>query len=516
MKAWIAALLAVIFVCFGNIPALRADTPVSGDIPDGSVWTPAGNPYIVSGIAYVRSGTSLSVSAGAEVRFGTGACLIVEGKLSAEGTENNPITFTSEQAEPGPGDWKQIKFSNADTDSFMRGCIVEYAAEGIYVYADAGRNSPLLFEDCVIRNTSRYGFRIASFTSGCSGTTVGADILRCRIENVSNSNGDACAVCYRADTSSYTGCFDDPTYGKVNGTLSQCSIQNCDSGIYMFSDYSGGGLNLYGSVCPTVTDTSVSNVKSDAVHMEGRSLYPSFAACHFHDNSGNGISINGTTAYPKVISTLITNNTGHGIYWNAGTSNRYSYQTAFFTNNTFYGNSGDGIHAEGSGAQWISAANNLLTDSGGCGFFSDGVSQPVISRNLYWNNTAGDVAGCDSGENNVSASPLFADAASGDFRLTADSPAIDAGTADNAPDTDRNAADRPQYSGIDMGAYEFPVIPGDADMNRKRNLADAIAVLRACTGMETAADKSADASGDSVIGLADAVFVMQHVAEMRE
>ncbi len=44
--------------------------------------------------------------------------------------------------------------------------------------------------------------------------------------------------------------------------------------------------------------------------------------------------------------------------------------------------------------------------------------------------------------------PLFADDLNGNFRLTAASPAIDTGTADNAPDADRDEIPRPRYGGI--------------------------------------------------------------------
>ena len=50
--------------------------------------------------------------------------------------------------------------------------------------------------------------------------------------------------------------------------------------------------------------------------------------------------------------------------------------------------------------------------------------------------------------------PLFVDADSFDFHLKAASPAIDAGIADRAPETDFAGTSRPKGEKVDIGAYE--------------------------------------------------------------
>ena len=67
--------------------------------------------------------------------------------------------------------------------------------------------------------------------------------------------------------------------------------------------------------------------------------------------------------------------------------------------------------------------------------------------------TYSDVQGGYSGESNIASEPLFA--SSDNYRLTANSPCIDAGTSNGAPATDLSGNSRPQDGGYDMGAYEF-------------------------------------------------------------
>ncbi len=58
------------------------------------------------------------------------------------------------------------------------------------------------------------------------------------------------------------------------------------------------------------------------------------------------------------------------------------------------------------------------------------------------------------GEGNLDLDPLFVDPENGDYRLQPNSPAIDAGTLDGAPQNDLDGTPRPQGAGIDMGAFE--------------------------------------------------------------
>ena len=59
------------------------------------------------------------------------------------------------------------------------------------------------------------------------------------------------------------------------------------------------------------------------------------------------------------------------------------------------------------------------------------------------------------GANSINGSPCFVDPSNGDFHLLSNSPAIDAGSSDNAPLVDFDGVSRPQGSAVDIGAFEF-------------------------------------------------------------
>lgn len=59
------------------------------------------------------------------------------------------------------------------------------------------------------------------------------------------------------------------------------------------------------------------------------------------------------------------------------------------------------------------------------------------------------------GNDHVAGNPGFVDPANGDFHLQNNSPVIDRGSADKAPDTDFSGIPRPKGAGHDIGAFEL-------------------------------------------------------------
>ncbi len=64
----------------------------------------------------VASGVTLTISAGAILKFAQGDSLIINGTLNSQGTSTNPITFTS-TGSTSPGSWGTITFSGSGASS---------------------------------------------------------------------------------------------------------------------------------------------------------------------------------------------------------------------------------------------------------------------------------------------------------------------------------------------------------------------------------------------------------------
>ena len=101
-------------------------------ISQNTTWSKTNSPYILSGNLLIEKGKTLTINPGVEIRLDNEYYIQVEGKLSAIGTKNNMIIFTSNKKDPKPGDWGSIIFANnADNGSSIEYCKIEYSNKGI-------------------------------------------------------------------------------------------------------------------------------------------------------------------------------------------------------------------------------------------------------------------------------------------------------------------------------------------------------------------------------------------------
>jgi Right handed beta helix region/Protein of unknown function (DUF1565) len=174
----------------------------------------------------------------------------------------------------------------------------------------------------------------------------------------------------------------------------------------------------------------------------------------YHEHEGGGI-----------LNNIVFLTSGWGIHlWHAP----FDLKIA---NNLVFNNANGGI-VVGAGdspyfddpskpADYTVVTSNIVYDNGGVGVEESGITG---LKNVYLNNIVfGNEQ--DWGLNNdlsdsgtVAAPPGFVHYdpdGKGDYRLTADSPAIDRGTRMDAPAVDYDGVPRPQGQGVDIGPFEF-------------------------------------------------------------
>ena len=142
-------------------------------------------------------------------------------------------------------------------------------------------------------------------------------------------------------------------------------------------------------------------------------------------------------------------------------------QNILIVNNTSVGNGphatwGAGIAVLNGEAQGVVIRNNVVADNVYAQIldesaYSGTAADITADHNLVWGPTgSGDEF---AGTDRIAADPRFVDAASADYRLAWDSPAVDAGTSLDAPATDLDGNARPAGAGFDLGAYEYQAGP---------------------------------------------------------
>ncbi len=95
-------------------------------------------------------------------------------------------------------------------------------------------------------------------------------------------------------------------------------------------------------------------------------------------------------------------------------------------------------HKNGTPSSGVIVRNNIATDYSLTGGYTDDHNVEITMNNasIYFINPSG---------------------GSGDYHLHVTSPAVDAGSGDNAPGLDKDGITRPQGNGWDLGAYEYSI-----------------------------------------------------------
>ncbi|MFH1476385.1 MAG: right-handed parallel beta-helix repeat-containing protein [Verrucomicrobiota bacterium] len=240
-----------------------------------------------------------------------------------------------------------------------------------------------------------------------------------------------------------------------SGTVSNCLI----TGNYGWNYGGGAGLYDGGTINNCVISNNSCSAYGAGVFLWGLGGKATMKNCIVITNSavnfGSGVCMIYNT---EANNCLITKNIGHGSY--AGGVFAW-YQPTLLNGCTIVGNyAGTNVSAYGGGGMWYQAAS------------SSSVTNCIIWGNLGLSTTSNIYLGgatttfsyvcsgpVQAGTANTGADPLFAGQAAGNYRLTKDSPCVNAGIYQgwmtDADDVDgHRRVDK--FSGIvDLGCYEY-------------------------------------------------------------
>ena len=258
------------------------------------------------------------------------------------------------------------------------------------------------------------------------------EVANCTFENnigpaiTSNTNSTQVIIrqsIFRNNQSDFASGFDN---FAGTATLEQCdfygNIATIDGGAIFVS---GGTVHI--RRC-TLRGNRATNGGAIAASNATVTIVNSTITGNRASNSGAGIALGSNTTLAMHSSTINGNSAPTG-----GAIRQVLSSTATLVNTILWGNSSE-----------VSAATGAVTS----------VSFSIVQGGF-------------AGTGNLDVNPLFVSPLSlgnpnpeqgGNFQLQACSPAINAGTATNAPNNDLNGAVRPQFGAYDMGAYESNAI----------------------------------------------------------
>jgi hypothetical protein len=176
--------------CSVTPPVEHAEATISAD----TTWSCEDGPHLVTGVVTIEAGKTLTVMAGAEVRFAPGARIDTtqQSRLVAEGDQNAPILFTADDETVGGwggGNQGGLNLFLRDDDgepSVLKHALVERAVNGVGLLGvDDSRELPVL-ENNSFRDNLNWGVLLR----GCVGEPATPDLAADGNRFIGNGMGD--------------------------------------------------------------------------------------------------------------------------------------------------------------------------------------------------------------------------------------------------------------------------------------------------------------------------------------
>ena len=376
-------------------------------------WDPSAGTYLLYGEVYVEAGNTLVINPGVQVKFADDIDFTIYGTLTANGTEEDSIRFTSSQTFPIIGDWGRIKFlGTSSSSSSLRYCIVEYAVQGLRLES----SSPSIVHSAIRNNAEEGIFALSTFMTIDSSSVVnnglsasgivivgGAPHLR---GNEINGNGNDGIVCS----------------GISSGEISGNNIHhNSEVGLNLDEDCNS--VEIFGNYL------SYNGVHGIYINQSGTPGNP----LNIHHNvifRNEYNAIYSYTSYPKIYNNTLTNNLRDGIFCYSGSLNFFS---------------------------------NIVDNNEDRGIYIQNAST-TIDYNDVWNNDE-DYKDCSPGPSDISADPLYEYAGGDNYQITFDSPCKDTGNPSSLyydPDNTRSDIGALFFNQSSVGPRKPGLLPVNA------------------------------------------------------
>ncbi len=226
-----------------------------------------GGTYMIAGNLRIENGGHLTIDPGTTIKFHDGGRITVTGAnsaLTAVGTANDPITFTSISNTPSPGNWDYINFeSTASGTSSLQYCIIEYGGGYASSYGGALwiEGPSLSVDHCTISNSAVYGVVCeddSEFTSFSNNTLMDNQSYDIFIE------GNAAHTIGPGNLIEGSGILvDGDTYTRSDGTWSLQTAPFTIHGTLAVQSDGGATLNIAAGNTIQFTDGSQMTVGYD-------------------------------------------------------------------------------------------------------------------------------------------------------------------------------------------------------------------------------------------------------------
>jgi len=392
------------------LPVILSSTVIPGGDVSG-VWNLAGNPYYIDGEITIQSDTELEIEAGVDVIFNDHYKFYIFGRIVANGTVNDSITFTPLETAAG---WHGLRFIDGNLSSLATN-------EISYCQFDHGYG--------IGNGDEKNGGAI--FCSNTSNLIIENSLF---VQNYCEWDGGAI----------YLG-------NSSNVNINDCMFLQNDCGFY------GGSMIVYDS--DPILDGCTFKQNTSSIFAAGFSFWdnsnPELYNCKFIDNySGACTGIYGVSSNLIMANVLFYNNeTQYG----AGAAVGLTSCTIEATNITASAN----VSALGGGAFWVNGGTLNLYNS----ILWENLPENILIASGSANVSTCCVSDGFAGTAIITDDPQFVDYSNLDLHLSETSPCIDTGdeTLVSFPlpnfDLDGNEriidGDENGTATIDMGVYEF-------------------------------------------------------------